>query len=346
MNFIFNRENLKFAFLVYLVNICFLTSLSQCIYFLSYYSRSLEISLFGYFSFIVVVVIAFFSIKFKQFYLTLIFNAISIKFILKLKEFLAKGQKNYSYICFILFHFYIAFSIFHFMMVNFYQIEVTFELVYQLLNLIRLFFFPLILLMVTFTLFPDFFKMEGLLSESSNKLIGQAISQLLDFLKEQGNIKKNPKTAGFIYVVTGAGLVATSHKYQLQEQFRNTTEKFGIDFANVPPDLLNVPGGYELYKAALNTISVIDRSAFYVLATDIQSFLTKNPTLGEKLAQDLVDFKAAEALSQAKKQQIIDKANEIGFSPLAVPSTDSKTELSSSAVSKILTIIEKLVFDN
>ena len=89
----------------------------------------------------VVVLIALFSIKFRQFYLTLVFNEISIKFIIILKDILAKTQKQYSYTCFILFHFYIAFSIFHFMMLYFYEIEVTFEILYQLLNLIRLFFF-------------------------------------------------------------------------------------------------------------------------------------------------------------------------------------------------------------
>lgn len=342
----FNKEIFRFAFFVYLFHICFLTSLSQCIYFLSYYSRSTNIHLLGYFSFIVVVVIALFSVKFRQFYFTLVFNEISIKFIIKLKEILTKAQNQYSYTCFILFHFYIAFSIFHFMMLYFYEIDVTFEIVYQLLNLIRLFFFPLILLMVTLTLFPDFFKMEGIVVESSNKLIIQATSQLLDFLKELGNVKKNPKTAGLIYAITGTGLVATAHRFNLQEQFTQTTEKLGINFADVPPALVNDPAGYELYKSVLKTISQIDQSALSVLASDIKSFLTKNPTLREKLTLDLTHFKAADALYEAKKQQSLEKAGEIGVSPLARASTDLEVNPSSSAVSKIPTIIEKLVFDN
>ena len=57
--------------------------------------------------------------------------------------------------------------------------------------------------MVTLTLFSDFFKMEGLLLKSSQKYIVQATYQLLEFLKDLGNLKKNPKTAVLVYTVTG-----------------------------------------------------------------------------------------------------------------------------------------------
>lgn len=169
---------------------------------------------------------------------------------------------------------------------------------------------------------------------------------MLDFLKELGNLKKNPKTAVFIYAVTGTGIVATGHKSNLQEQFKQTTEKFGINFADVPSALVNDPASYELYKSVLKTISQIDQSALSILASDIQSFLTKNPTLREELARDLASFKAAHALSEAKKQQGLEKAGEIGLSPLARASTESEINPSSSVVSKIPTIFEKLVFDN
>lgn len=346
MKFFFNNEYLRFAFFVYLFNICFLTSLSQCIYFLCYNSRNINIIIFGYLSLIVVLVIALFSVKWRQFYLTLVFNEISMKAILNLKPILSVAQKQYSYTSFILFHLYIAFSVFHFMMIFLNQIETPFEMLYQFLNLIRLFFFPLILLMVSLSLFPDFFKMEGILGEATTKLMAQATTQLLDFLKEMGNIKKNPKTAGFLYVVAGTGMVATSHKYQLQKQFKSTSEQFGFNFAEVPSALVDDPEGYALYKSVLKTISQIDQSAVSLLISDIKSFLDKNPTLREELSKNLVNFKAAEALFEVKKQKSLEKANEIGLYPLARASTDSEINPADSVVSKIPTILEKFIFAN
>lgn len=346
MKLIFNKENFRFAFFVYLFNICFITSLIQCIYFLSYYSRNSNINLFGYSSFIVVVLIAVFSFKFRHFYLTLVFNEMSMKFILKLKEILAKGQKHYSYTCFILFHFYVAFSIFHFMMIFFYEIDITFELIYQFLNVIRLFFFPLALLAVTLNFYPDFFRMEGLLHEGSQKAINQAVEQLLEFLKQSGNIKKNPKTAFALYTVTGVGIGAVAHKNHLQQQFEQSCKRLDINVTEIPSVLLGDPVGIELYKSVLTTISQVDQSAVAILASDVKNFLTKNPTLREQLSERLVKFKSASAVAEAQAGLAREKAAAISMSPTAKITYDSEMNSSSSEVSKIPTIIEKLVFEN
>jgi len=58
-----------------------------------------------------------------------------------------------------------------------------------------------------------------------------------------------------------------------------------------------------------------------------------------------VNFKAAEALSLAKKQPAIEKANELSASRLARFSSDSELEPSSSVISKVPTILEKFLFE-
>ena len=198
--FAFLQNMILFLLIFNHFEICFLTSLSECIYFLVHFSRNTYIIVCGYFSFFVITGLAFFSVKFREFYLTLVFNEFSLKYISFLKEVLAKAQKKYAYMCFIFFHTYLAFSVFHFMMLYFYEIDRSFEFFYQLLNLIRLFFFPLVVVVITLNFFPNLLKMEEVLGESGNKILAQACSQFLEFLKEHGNIKKNPKPQGLFMV--------------------------------------------------------------------------------------------------------------------------------------------------
>ncbi len=94
MNFILNNPYWRFAVFVYLVNISFFTSLFQCFYFFLYQSRSSMIALLGFFSFLIILIPGLFSQKWRFFYLNILFNEISLKFILKLQGILEKAQKK------------------------------------------------------------------------------------------------------------------------------------------------------------------------------------------------------------------------------------------------------------
>lgn len=344
MAFFTQKKFLQFTLIAYLFQITFLLSLSQCFYFLTFFSRSSNLTLFGYLSFLLVIILAFFNEQFKKFYINLIFNNLTISLAFKLKDILTLAQKKHFNLCFVLFHLYIALSVFHLMTHFFYQMEIPFEIAYQLLNILRLVFFPLFLLGIISTFFPNYLFMETLIGEASGKAVAQITSQLLEFLKDCGNLKKNPKSAGFIYVAGATTLIAASHKSNLQHQYQATTQKFGLDVAEVPPHLLNDPEASTLYKSLLNTISLIDQPSIAVLASDIQNFLLRNPTLRTKLAEDLVSFQAISAFSQTKKQESIERANSIGMSPVARASTQDEFEAASSVVSKVPTVLEKLFF--
>lgn len=341
-----NQEFLNFIFLVFLIQISFLTSITQSFYFFLTFTRSLTLSALGFASLFFMGLIALFSEKFRNFYLSLFFNKISIYFVSKLKDLFIFTKENYPRLCFIFFHLYIVFSIFHLCMVCFYYIDVNFEFVYQLLNLVRLVFFPLFLFIVFSTLFPNFFKMEKSLGEGLSKALSEATLQLLDFLKDKGNIKRNKKTAGLIYLATGTSLVAVGHKHNLQEQLATNSKKFGLDFTSVPEFIAHDAEAIMVYKSALKTISEIDQSDLSLLASDVSNFLTSNPTLRQRFSQDLVEVKASQAVFQAKKQRDLDHANDIGISRLAPASTDSEIELSSSLIPKIQSAVETLFFEN
>jgi hypothetical protein len=293
-----------------------------------------------------VVVISLFSLEFKHFYLNLIFNEFSIKVILKLKDILAKGQENYSYTCFILFHFYIAFSIFHFLMLFVYEVDVPFELIYQLLNLVRLCFFPLFLLMITLTFFPNFFKMEGLFQETSQKVIAQAAQQLLDFLKQTGNLKKNPKSAAVLYTITAGGIGAVAHKHSLLKQHEDIRKALNLELDNLPNELLNTPEGFASYERVLAAVCKINGSSITLSASDVKRFFTGNPTLANELSESLLNLKLAATSAEVKKEMARENALQISMSPSAKILYNSEVNSSSSEITKIPTIIEKLVFDN
>jgi len=187
--------------------------------------------------------------------------------------------------------------------------------------------------------------MESIISDAFSKTLDKVTQQLVEFLTEQGNFKKNPKTAGLIYVGTGTLAIAVAHKQNLQKQALDTCNTLGVNVAEVPQNLLEDPAGFALYKSILKTMADINQSAISVLAWDITKFLNQKPTLRQELTQGLVNFKAAEALSLAKKQPAIEKANELSASRLARFSSDSELEPSSSVISKVPTILEKFLFE-
>lgn len=342
-----NKEYLKFSFFVYLVNVCFIASLAQCFYFLRFYAKNPLINTVGYLSVIVVVITALFSTEFKNYYLKLIFNKISIKIALKLKEILFIAKEKYEYFCFVFIHLYIIFSLIHLTMIFFYQIDLSLEIFYQMLNLIRLLFSPLLLIVIGFSLYPNFLKMENIAGEATIKAIDQVTSQAIEFLGQLGNYKKNPKGALVLYAGGLTLMIGVGHKINLKTQFEDTTKKFGLDVAKVPECLIDDPVGQELYKSVLATASKVDQSALSILASDIKNFLSGQPTLREQIARDLTQFKASEALVSAKRQLSQSQADDISLSPLARRSTtDSELEPPSSTVTKIHSVFEKLFFDN
>lgn len=276
----------------------------------------------------------------------LILNDFTVSVAFKLKEFLVLAQKRYFNWCFTVFHLYIALSVFHLATTLFYQIEVSFEIAFHLLNLIRLALFPLILVAVISSLFPTSFLMDGLASEATSKVVTQITAQLIEFLKDCGNIKKNPRGSALIYTGIGAGLIASAHRTHLQNQFAHTTKKYNLDISEYPAELAGDQEAKVLYQSLLKTVSEIDQSSLSVLASDVIKFLTLNPTLRTRLANDLSSYQAAFALSKAKKQQTLEKADDLRMSPLARNSVDSEIDTPSSAISKIPTILEKLFFDS
>lgn len=112
MNNLLNKKIIQFAIISYLFQISFLLSLSHSLYYLTFFSRNQNVTIFGYFSFSIILIIAFFSDKFQKTYMKLILNDFTVSVAFKLKEFLVLAQKRYFNWCFTVFIYKLLFLFF------------------------------------------------------------------------------------------------------------------------------------------------------------------------------------------------------------------------------------------
>ncbi len=327
-----NKLNLNFIFfslvLMYLVQIGMITSFLQSVCFLFYYKRSFLITLLGFFLFLTSSFWFLRSVRFQSEFFTFLFSSNCLSYCEKIQNSLVGLSQKKPLVLFLLIHTYFCILLLHFFFYCTGIQELPVEYVYNFFNLLRIAFFPPVLLVFVLNYSP----VSPEIVESTYPHIKKILNNLLNILTEHSNYKKNPKTALGLYGVTLTTGAVVYNKKSIQESVKNTTDTLGLDLKDPPPFMSGTGNTTEdeIAAKAISLLSEVEISSPITLSIkDVTAFLKGQPSLRDQLHKALSDYKIAESQHLARLKQLKENGDQIGMSPLARRSTSAKEEIPS-----------------
>lgn len=312
-----NNINTHIAVLIlfFLVNVSFLASFSQSIYFLLNFQRSLTITLIGYVSVIIMYMFYLYKENFLRNYLSLLQNSIVLNYSEKCINLLENLSPNKLWF---LIHGYFNLSILHVLMYSYFGIDILFESLYQGFNIIRLAFFPIAILLYIYKMIPT--ELETLANAQTTKKLGQAAAEIAT------NPGKNPRAAAVLFggtlVVAAVKANGQNRKEQLEESKKiiNTNE--------VDPELVADPANTGLREAFIEKVNVdtlCTSSSAKIAFQDLKGlFLPGHKTVGTRIEETTRNLKIENVLAEGARA----RAQTLGY-PIAtrIPHSTDKVDL-------------------
>ena len=119
--------------------------------------------------------------EFRKNIVSLICSPLFIEHYNNLSHFIEIKTNKNPFLCLVLFHVWLCLSCLHLFMICFIGIDVWFELLYQYLNVLKLWFFPLVLYFYTLTNLPSrwFFVWDFLPGEKEMDKIKQFTQKMI-----------------------------------------------------------------------------------------------------------------------------------------------------------------------
>jgi hypothetical protein len=193
-----------FFFFYFLLCICFLGSAVNTIYFLFFFERNVFVLLLSRLCFILFCVFHSVFPNFRFAVLSFFLNPFFENYCLTIQNSLEKKLEKKPLSVFFLFHSLVCFTFLHLFMVFFTGLDVFLEYVYQLLNCLRIYSFPLVLYsyLRTQTATRFYAGWEQLADADKIEKTTEFAKKVAAFLSE--NYQKNPKTTQLTFLLTCA----------------------------------------------------------------------------------------------------------------------------------------------
>ena len=329
------------AILSYWLIFSLLISSLQSLHFLIFGFRNQSLVFLGLFLFICFLTCLLISSTFKQKLFEFLVNSYVNRYCTKVVEFVRSFSKKHPSASFFLFHFYLCLLFVHTGLL--YQgINDDFvEYPFYFLNLIKILFFPLIIVSFLYKFAPYSSELANLLDKQVSRHLGDA----LEYVAEFGNVKKNPRTALALYTSGLVFYAGNTYGEKLENDVKKLASHHGIDLKNRPGwDNSELPGSEELLNKTNRLLShVIVERPLTLFREDAWSLLSGKPTFREKAERLMCDYTMFENKHSLIKRK--ESAEQLKMSPLAFESLKEKIEIPIKTKSpEISSIVEAFIF--
>ena len=284
------------SIILYLINISFLGSLGQSIYYLIFFERSIAISYAVFFCFFLCIVFYLVIPKFKTFIIEIWFNEIFIKYYLYGSiNFVKNLQQNKPFLIFFFIHSFLSLLMLHLFMLFINEIEFLPEFLYHLVNIIRLFFYPVVIFYILLIFINNnYLQMNPYLENTIYKNLSIIMKEFTVVLADSSNFRKNPKTAVAIYTAVSTTGAVVGHKHFLNQNMQEMNKAIGLDIKSLTAGTLKTEYDRAMYSKAVNALLNSQDSAASITLYDVTQFLTGNPTIIKQYKQAMLHLKLIE----------------------------------------------------
>lgn len=287
---ILNSSKLSdFAFFVglfFLICICFFGSLYNGLYFLLHLERSPLGFVYGRSLFLLFLI---FQIIFPQFgknivsfILTPLFQ---IHYLNLEKTLQTRIQKN-PFGLFLFFHLFLCLSLLHFFMIYFIGIESFFELLYQVFNIIRLWFFPLVIYLYVVTQLPSrwYSIWDVLVDEKATERLKELVEKSYVFSKE--SFQKYPKTSrSFLVFFLGIG-GGISWGHSTRERVKEIQQVMDFSLSSIDAQAVATNPEFQELAEKLSALNIeTTKSPFMISIMDIKNVFQGNSVLADEFGE-------------------------------------------------------------
>lgn len=285
-----NAELFFFIGLFYLILVCFLGSFFQTFYYLLYFDRSSLIIFVIRGLFFLFCWIQFVKPNFGLVFVSLVLHPFFQKFCKNLEEIIQEIIQKFPLSTFVFVHFFISLTFLHLFMLTITGIDHFVEYVYQIFNLVKLCFFPVILSLYVYTQIPTRFYIgwENLTDPEKLEKLKKLAENVAQFIAEES--KKKPRITKVSFAITLSFSAVLSWGSATEKGVQKASQITGIRSCDIDPlAIASNPELQENFRRLVNAELESSSSWIYISLQDTIKFFQGQPVLLSEHRQALAN---------------------------------------------------------